>query len=880
MQQSKASLQLNRLFLSCTLLLGASPVVLSAPQQLDFPEAGQLRRLNSTSAARARLGSDESFIYRKKSITVSDLANSFKNRIEIKFSDNSGIRLRQGHLVVLKAVDENNTAASELKQLENILQISDRYTFTRMHELSEEELDAMKKRGEKNTGQTLPDLNLWFYIFVDTTSDQELALIINRLNQLDMVEHASPSTLPVSSPGMTKESIVEFDQYWRQHNKVAWPGAQKKPPISGSRPRSLMPGTPMPPSPPTLQSPPPPLAASYVANQDYREAAPAGININYVNSRYFNADGWNWGYTDVEGSWNTAHGDLSQIAGDVYANGMPSVAIMENPPLTTFQQFHDHGTAVIGILSSDDNGFGTTGLVPSAAVRLSTHSPATGYNPASAITAAASQFWKGAVILLEMQTGAGFDCSGGTMPKEQWLVPIEWHPASKAAIKTAVANGRIVVEAAGNGNCDLDLAGFKGAFNPTDLTKDSGAIIVGAGDKLTRNKSWFSTYGSRVDTHAEGDSKIYTTGYGDEYNSEGENLWYTRSFGGTSSASPMVTGAAVSLSSMLWEYHGSFWDPKEMRDLLRREGTPQQTGGHIGPRPDLRKQVETMTNRHLQMHSADFDGDGKTDYAIYRPETSGFRQKPGTWWIRYATGLTETIVWGKKGDIPVPADITGDGRAELIVFRPSNGTWYIRSWNPLKSYLPIAWGQKGDIPVPLDYNGDGKAELTVYRRRADDASLSHWYIRNWNKTSTDITWGEVSDTPIARDMDEDGRDDLLVYRGGTGEWWIRYSATDTFKTIQWGLWGDIPLTYRDSLGRWNIAVWRPSNYKFYTRNIHTGNTAETQWGEPGDIPRFGDTDGNGWDEYIIWRPSTGVWWNLNTGAQIQWGLPGDIAIAR
>ncbi|KJV05213.1 hypothetical protein [Methylocucumis oryzae] len=92
--------------------------------------------------------------------------------------------------------------------------------------------------------------------------------------------------------------------------------------------------------------------------------------------------------------------------------------------------------------------------------------------------------------------------------------------------------------------------------------------------------------------------------------------------------------------------------------------------------------------------------------------------------------------------------------------------------------------------------------------------------------------------------------------------------------------GDIPLTYRDRLNRWNIAVWRPSNSTFYPRNINTGATAAIQWGEPGDVPRFGDTDGNGHDEYIIWRPNTGVWWNLTTNSQIQWGLPSDLALSR
>lgn len=863
MPRSKTDLRLSRLFLASALLLGLPAVATADSDLSDLPEGSARVRSNRLATDAATLMPDESLTQRKKSVKVADLANSFKNRIEVKFSEDSGIRLRHGHLTVLPAIAKNAAATAELKQLESILDSAGNHAVARMHDLSEDNLEAMKKQGEANTGHALSNLNLWFYIYVDAGSDQELALIINQLNQLGIVEYANASTLPAPAPGMAPEDAAEFKRYWRQHNKADWPAAPSTQPGTGAPAEPLMPGTKA--APPSTTAPsPPPLATSYLSSQDYREAAPVGIDIDYVNKRYFAADGWNWGYTDVEYNWHDTHQDLSQISGNVYVNGLPSSSVIG-------PSYRNHGTAVIGVLSSDSNGIGTTGLVPAATVRLSTEWPATGYNPAAAVSAAASQFWWGSVILLEMQTYAGFDCNGSD--SSETYVPIEWDVATKAAIKTAVANGRIVVEAAGNGNCNLDLAGFNGAFNPTAALQDSGAIIVGAGEKLTRNKASFSTYGKRVDTHAEGDWQIYTTGYGDLYNAEGEDLYYTSTFSGTSGASPIVTGAAVSLASILWEYHGSFWAPKEIRDLLRREGTKQQAGGHIGPRPDLRKQVETITNRHLQMQSADFDGDGKTDYALFRPAT-------GAWAIRYATGATETLIWGKKGDIPAPADITGDGRAELIVFRPSTGSWYIRSWDAQQTYQPIAWGKNGDIPVPLDFNGDGKAELAFYRRRADSASLSHWYIRNWDATTKNITWGEVSDTPMARDMDGDGRDDLVVFRGIEGKWLIRNSKSGASQTIAWGQWGDIPLTYRDSLKRWNIAAWRPSDGKFYARNIHTGNTATVPGGRPGDIPRFGDSDGNGWDESIVWRPSTGVWRNLNTGVQVKWGVAGDIAIAR
>jgi hypothetical protein len=67
----------------------------------------------------------------------------------------------------------------------------------------------------------------------------------------------------------------------------------------------------------------------------------------------------------------------------------------------------------------------------------------------------------------------------------------------------------------------------------------------------------------------------------------------------------------------------------------------------------------------------DFDGDRKTDIAIYRP---GDR----TWWIlNSSNGTFRVQQWGLTGDKPVPGDYDGDGRADTAIFRPVNGTWWI-----------------------------------------------------------------------------------------------------------------------------------------------------------------------------------------------------------
>ena len=256
---------------------------------------------------------------------------------------------------------------------------------------------------------------------------------------------------------------------------------------------------------------------------------------------------------------------------------------------------------------------------------------------------------------------------------------------------------------------------------------------------------------------------------------------------------------------------------------------PTNTGGHL----DLRLAADPP--------AGDYDGDGKTDVALYDQSAARFL-------INLSGGGTLTPSFGIYGDVnlPVAGDYDGDGKTDVAVYDQTRSQFFILLSGG--GALTPHFGIPGDANIPIagDFDGDGKTDFAIY-----DQTRSQFFILLSGGGALTPQFGIPQDVniPIAGDYNGDGKTDFAIYDQTRSRFFILFNGGGGALTPQFGNPAHVNVPVAgdyDGDGKTDVGVYDQTAARFFIL-LSGGGALTPQFGNPAhaNVPLSGDYDGDG-----------------------------------
>jgi hypothetical protein len=149
---------------------------------------------------------------------------------------------------------------------------------------------------------------------------------------------------------------------------------------------------------------------------------------------------------------------------------------------------------------------------------------------------------------------------------------------------------------------------------------------------------------------------------------------------------------------------------------------------------------------------ADLDGDGTDSRIIYNT-------KSGNWLLYPNRVLDGPRLARNSGPLPIAGRFFPESTGDLGLWSPVNGQFLLKSPGTDRTESFNWGGREGDILVPGDYDGDGYDELGIWQPHSQT-----WWIRDMESgNNVSYVFGTETGIPLPADYDNDGRLDLAYW---------------------------------------------------------------------------------------------------------------------